>query len=317
MFACDVSVTFRAQLRGTIMRAITVLAAAAIGLLFVETPVALAGHKTNTVPGPSSYAIGSWGGYAVGGSLVTDVKAAWKVPSINCGALPNTTSSVLIWVGIGGFGTPVEQTGITITCSSSGVVSGAFGWVEFFPAAAQPLSLFDSSPHPIAPGDVMTAEVSYTGKTNASGALIFEFRLNNQTQNWSFTLESVSGCQPGSSCYPTLNNLTSAEWAVEPCCELGTFTYAIAPFSPITFTSAAATIKNGNKAMTGPIDTWGYADEELCLNNAVDSSYSGQTTTAVPTPLDSTGTTFNVIWGDTPIALQQGVAGATTTYLCQ
>jgi hypothetical protein len=263
----------------------------------------------NEASGPYFYSVGSYGGYAVRGHNVTDVKGTWVVPpQVNCGALKNATSQVLIWVGIGGFRTPLEQTGVSITCDSGGKVVDAFSFIEFWPAPAIPLSVFGVVDR-FAPGDVMTGEVKYTEKTNASGALIFEFLLTDQPtdkkrKGWHFSLEDVSNALRGTPYYPTLASLNSADWAVEPCCQDTDVFVPLAPFGSITFTDASATI--GNES--GPINKWNYIDLELCLSQTNTPGYGGPLTTATSTPLTSAGDSFSIIWGDMLEAMKQGPA---------
>src|SRR5580658_6888077 len=126
------------------------------------------------------------------GTDFTSAKGSWTVPTVNCGASPNAV--VAIWVGIDGYSsTTVEQTGTSTICEHATPVY--YAWYEFYPNASATISSIA-----VAPGDKITAEVSYSSSTKE-----FTITLTNVTTGAHYsTSEAVSGAVR-----------SSAEWIVE------------------------------------------------------------------------------------------------------
>jgi hypothetical protein len=131
--------------------------------------------------------------------------------------------------------------------------------------------------------------------------------------SWEYTSPpKTSPSLPGTPGFPTAATLTSAEWAVETCCNLTTFIYSLAPFNSIPFSGASAI----NNKKTGTISAFPYADLEICENSTVIPNFFLQTTTAVPSPLNSKADSFTVVWGDTETTLLKGLVTNPTKYDC-
>ncbi len=99
-----------------------------------------------------------WGGYVVEApeGTVTEVAGTWVVPSVSCG--PGSASSVLVWIGIdgwGGAGSTVEQIGTRADCF--GGEASYHAWYEFWSRQPDTVRLDNIT---IRPGDIVRAEVS-------------------------------------------------------------------------------------------------------------------------------------------------------------
>ncbi len=116
----------------------------------------------------------NWGGYAATGSGFTSVTATWVEPTATC----NSTADLYApWVGIDGYSSStVEQTGVATDCSSGHAVYQA--WYEMYPAAPVYLS---TSSYPVAPGNSITASVTYAGSSN------YTLKLVNNSRGWTYT----------------------------------------------------------------------------------------------------------------------------------
>src|SRR5262249_20298114 len=100
-------------------------------------------------------------------------------------------------------------------------------WFEMYPDFAYEVTGFV-----VAPGDQITAEVSYTGKTDTQGNMIFNLILNDLTQGETFTVpagyNAISGALLG-----------SAEWVMEaPSSFQGVL--PLADFGSISFSGCTA-----------------------------------------------------------------------------
>jgi hypothetical protein len=243
--------------------------------------------------------------------LASHVSGSWVVPTPDCTTLgTNQKSGVFIWIGLGGEGQTLEQIGTVIFCNlSPGSGASAVTKIEFYPQAAQPLTDFDSSQQfPVSTGDKITASVNYVGQ-DKSGNAQFTFSMTNITQAWTFSPAAMT-----LPTHPPVTDLTSAEWAAEPCCVAFTSLIPLLPFVSINFTSADATLSlaGGKGAQEGSINSRPYVDNEVCANDAA----SGETvlTTAIPAPVSSDGRSFSIIWGDTAIDMLQGLYPGTLVH---
>jgi hypothetical protein len=212
----------------------------------------------------------NWSGYAVTGSSFTVAKGSWVVPAVNCTKTPNTYSS--FWVGLDGYSSStVEQTGTDSDCD--GRTADYYAWYEFYPAGSVLISSV-----PIKVGNVMSAEVSYSGST-------FTVKITNETTGKSFSKTgSVSGAQR-----------TSAEWIAEaPCCTRRGGILPLSDFGTVDFGQDYTNISGTNDATdsstSGPISDFGGNVNEIIMVS------SGGTDEAVPSSLTSDGTSFDVVW---------------------
>jgi hypothetical protein len=208
----------------------------------------------------------NWSGYAIssGASTVTDVKANWTVPTANASTITTYSSA---WVGIDGFSSStVEQTG-----TDSDYVPGAgaqyYAWIEMYPDYSYGWVLPNNQSPTMAPGDAISAEVTYTGSgftydlkdSTAGYDYQASFVYNAKKTGGTLSLNLVDNTNPnapvayyqGSITYtrfPTMQR-SSAEW-IQEAPSSGSGILTLANFAPLQFTGAQATI-GGN---TGPID---------------------------------------------------------------
>lgn len=173
----------------------------------------------------------NWAGYIVTNSgTVTTVSASWTVPTVYCSesvSLGMSSSDAAMWVGIGGYnGNPsLEQIGTDSQCN--GASATYISWIEllWYPVGHWGATLFN-----VNPGDLIYAEVQYTGLDN-NGYYQFFFSIYDQDTSNSYYHYISIVSQP---------SLNSADWILE-----STTPNQIAPFSGASFSSAYAII-NGN-----------------------------------------------------------------------
>jgi len=189
---------------------------------------------------------------------VTDVKGSWTVPEVTSTQTTNSYSS--FWVGIDGYSSnTVEQIG-----TDSDYVNGAptyYAWFEFYPKQAYIISTVS-----VIPGDVMSAEVTYSKST-------FTVSITNTRTHKSF---STSAKVPSA-------RMSSAEWIAEAPSSGGVL--PLANFGAVSFTSCSATI--GSK--TGSIGS--FAPSSVYQISMVNSAGS---VIAQPSSLSNDGTSFTV-----------------------
>jgi hypothetical protein len=212
----------------------------------------------------------NWSGYAVTGSSFTQAKGSWTVPTVNCTKTPNTYAA--FWVGIDGWtSTTVEQTGTDSDCS--GKTPSYYAWYEFYPKGSVLISSIS-----VAPGNKMSAEVSYSGTE-------FTITITNETTGKSFSKSSrVSGAKR-----------SSAEWIAEaPCCTNAGGILPLADFGTVDlgddYTGISGTNDATDSSVSGPINDFGTGVQE-----AIMVSTSG-VNEAVPSALTSDGSSFTVTW---------------------
>jgi len=208
----------------------------------------------------------NWAGYAIrpkpGQPInddISDVKAQWTVPTVSCG-LSDTFSST--WVGIDGDGDrTVEQIGIDQDCSSGS--PDYYAWFETFPRPSRDIATLAMNP-----GDVVFAEVKYTGQNN------FMLAISNLNSGQTFTITRP---------VPAARR-RSAEWIVE-----APYSGGILPltnFDAIQLSNATATFRGH----TGTISdkTWSASAIVMAQTNG--------TIKAQPSGLTADGSGFEVIW---------------------
>ncbi len=141
------------------------------------------GRPALTLAGDVSSA--SWGGYYLSGAAgaFSSVAAGWTAPAAACVAGSQFAS---FWVGLDGVSSAsVEQVGTEADCA--GGKATYFGWYELYPAA--PVDFGNK----IAPGDAMTASVTF------SGTETFTVVLKDTTAGWSHTVtQNDAGAQRSS-----------------------------------------------------------------------------------------------------------------------
>lgn len=214
----------------------------------------------------------NWSGYAVTGAAgsVTDAKGSWKVPAI-VGTCPKKNQYSSFWVGIDGFNSnTVEQTGTDSDCQSHHPTY--YAWYEFYP---NPSFIIGSiSVHP---GDIMSAEVSYSGG-------VFTATITDSATGQTFsTSATVSTAQR-----------SSAEWIAEaPSSRSGIL--PLANFGTVLFgsdnTGVSSTCTATVNGVSGAIGSFGSNVQEITMVNTRTGA-----TKALPSALSSDGTSFSVQW---------------------
>ncbi len=215
----------------------------------------------------------NWSGYAVTGPTgsVSDVKGSWKVPSVSC---TSKTTYSSYWVGIDGYSSStVEQTGTDSDCSSGSPVY--YAWYEFYPAASVQISGFT-----VKPGDVVTAEVSYSTSTG-----LFTTTITDGSQTFS-TSGSVSGAAR-----------SSAEWIIErPALCFGAHCKltSLSNFGTVSlgtdYTSVAGTNYATISGTNAAIGSFGANVHRITMVN------NAGTVLAEPSTLSTDGTSFTETW---------------------
>ncbi len=211
----------------------------------------------------------NWAGYAVTGPAgsVTDVKGSWIVPTADCSSTPNSYSS--FWLGIDGYSSStVEQTGTSSDCNGNS--PSYYAWYEFYPKFGYKI------PMQVSPGNVISAEVKYTGK----GQFTVSIANLNTSQSFSKSAK-VSQAQ-----------MSSAEWIAEAPWSGGVL--PLANFGTAYFGLDKTGVSSTNYATVG-----GSAGNISSFGSSVQSitmvSNSGATK-ANPSPLSTDGTSFAVQW---------------------
>lgn len=208
----------------------------------------------------------NWAGYAVETSLtspqnnaVSDVKGTWVVPSVSASSATNSYSSV--WVGIDGYlDNTVEQIG-----TEQDWYNGAaryYAWVEMYPKLPSRIS------YTVSPGDIMTAEVKYTGNNQ------FVLTLKDTTTGKSYsTTQKAPRAQR-----------QSAEWIVEAPWSGGVL--PLANFGTASLSNASATLNGHTGTISDP--AW--------QNDSINMVTSSGTVKAQTSPLSTDNTSFTVTW---------------------
>ena len=211
----------------------------------------------------------NWSGYAVTGAKesVTDVKGSWVVPSVNCGGTPTAYAS--FWVGIDGYSSnTVEQIGTDSDCQSGSAVY--YAWFEFYPHPS-----FNVNSLAIKPGDVISAEVTYT-----SGR--FTVSLTNETTQQSFSTSTKMNSAKRS----------SAEWIIEA--PSGGGVLPLADFNTVSYgaryTSVSGTCGATVGGAIGPIGSFGGSVDEITMET------SNGTPKSQPSKLSRDGSSFTDAW---------------------
>jgi hypothetical protein len=220
----------------------------------------------------------NWSGYAVEGAngSVTGVKGSWTVPSVICPATGNTYSS--FWVGIDGFNSnTVEQIGTDSDCENGTAVY--YVWYEFYPHPSYTVNSFA-----IQPGDVISAEVLYTGSKGGQFTVTLTNLSSPHTKPFSISTKVGSA------------KLSSAEWIVEapwsggvlPLANFGTayfgadYSHQLAP-GTCYYTNA-----KGVSSPIGPFTNGNVVEMTMVTGSG--------TVKAQPSDLTSDGTSFSDLW---------------------
>src|SRR6266702_2010355 len=205
----------------------------------------------------------NWSGYAVTGAsgCVSDAKGSWAFRAIK-GTCPGTNQYSSFWVGIDGFSSgTVEQTGTDSDCQNGAPTY--YAWYEFYPHPS-----FLISGLTVRPGDHMTAEASFNGRS-------FTVTIMDASTGVSFSTSArVRSAQR-----------SSAEWIAEAPSSSGGI-LPLADFGTVSYSSCTATV-NGTP---GTVGSFGSSVQVITM-----VSNSGAVK-AQPSSLSSSGNSFSVTW---------------------
>ena len=186
----------------------------------------------------------NWAGYVAVGQgstedtassamTFTDVTGRWVLPKAACRT--KTSSSLAIWVGLGGYSVAskqLEQVGTEIDCDAKGNASYRV-WYELYPAG--PVSVLGLR---IDPGDTIVSSIL----ADSTGLLL---QVTDRTRHTRFT-RHIDVASP---------DLHSAEWIVEAPVQCSAGGYCrqmpLTKFAPLAFTHTYAT---GNKIGATPFE---------------------------------------------------------------
>jgi Peptidase A4 family len=221
----------------------------------------------------------NWAGYSVtaAGTAFVDVKGSWVEPSLDCST--SGPGSSAFWVGLGGFADgskALEQVGTAADCVDVGFAIHS-AWHELVPAPVIDDDL------EIAPGDVISAEVS------ADGTAI-TLQLHDLTTGESAVTQTTV----------TEPDLSSAEWIAEapslcsPFNPNGCRIKPLANFGTVAFATGSATAGAHTGAIADP--AWTTGEIQLVTQAG--------TPVAEPSDLSADGSSFTVRWISTGAALR-------------
>lgn len=211
----------------------------------------------------------NWSGYVATGSKFTSVSGSWTVTAVTC---PRASAHSSQWVGIDGYGdATVEQDGTEASCSGGVPTYGA--WYEMYgDEAVNEGAAVELPPasYPVAPGDAMTATVSFSGST-------WTLAIADATGHWSYGVQIPSPAPAP--------KRSSAEWIVERP-EIGNSLSVLVDFAGASFAGASAT----DGATSGPISAFAYQPMEMM-------EYTSSTTRlTAPGALTPSGEGFTDTW---------------------
>jgi hypothetical protein len=211
----------------------------------------------------------NWAGYGVSGGTFTKVAGSWVQPKVTCPTKPSEGAA--FWVGIDGLAksdSTVEQIGTDSDCLARSGPS-YYAWYEMYPKKAVDLP---PSKFPVVPGESIAAEVSTVGKT------------------FTLTISATSGgvvkwhdiIKPA---VKTVPKKSSAEWIAEaPCVGTTCKVVPLSDFGSVDFSGLSV-------VGTATDPKAGFTDTEITMTTANSASVK-----ALPSPLSSGGTAFEVTW---------------------
>ncbi len=242
-----------------------------VPILFGATNVGLAAVGAQNI-----YYSSNWSGYVAtppAGDTFTDVDSTWVIPTVV--GSPSSSTYSADWVGFDGVsdGT-VEQ------CGTSGDFTGGsasyYAWYEFYP-----LNEVQITSLAVNAGDTMTAKVTYEAPQSTTGNYAYFFDLDDVTTGNSFSETLFTSSNDARS---------SAEWVAEaPTVNGSQATFA--NYGSVTFANDVAAAVPAGSTSTGTDQAMGsFSTAEVFGEQS--SAY-----VSVPTSFDSTGESFNIIYG--------------------
>lgn len=252
------------------MRRRTIVGIAAVIVLVV----AIAYESNYNTPVQAVESHSTWAGYVVTApeGSVTLVNGSWTVPTVKCGS---SGSSVLVWVGIDGWGISgdnVEQVGTRTNCIDG--AASYYAWYEFWNSSqANPITvrLYNIT---IQPGDVVLAVVSAN-----PGSKLFSMTITDL--NTGVTAHAKGKYNAA--------ELASAEWVVEAP-ELPQVRYTMSDFSVVEFHSNHVSINDVSRPLN--------ALSGQGMTSLIDASYycSDGVQKATPSTMIRGENRFSVTW---------------------
>ena len=214
----------------------------------------------------------NWSGYVVpAAATVTNVSGTWTVPTLNCAATPNASSST--WVGTGGADSATGvssgdllQTGVEDDCVNGTQVDQ--GWWELVPNVPNVEQTFSS--FPVSPGDTMSAQV-YQESSGQWATVLQDTTTGLQGvmitgDAWFVSQISsnvVVGATQGSAATVTYAGATSAEWIEEvPTNGTDGTLMPFANFGAVTFSTVGTSLAGWTLA---PTDQWEIVQNGVVL----------------------------------------------------
>jgi hypothetical protein len=191
------------------------------------------------------------------------VSGSWTVTAVSCPS--RGTLYAAFWVGIDGYSSStVEQTGTLAECSHG--VATYSAWYEFYPSPMYTISSVN-----VKPGDVITANVQYTGGSTFVATIT----------------DTTTGKSSSNSAVVTSAQRSSAEWIAEaPSSGFGVL--PLANFGTVSFGPSDVATVNGVTQAVGLFPTvWQI------------TMASGSTLEAEPSALAADHGSFTVAWYNT------------------
>ncbi len=260
------------RLRFTYVRRLLLAALAALAILLAGASPSRAGTPSNAPAAKNAaYSSSNWSGYfaaAGSGQTFTNISSSWTVPTVLASSLGTTYSC--FWVGLDGVSdTTVEQCGVEANVTAQGVTD-YYPWYELYPASEVEINSFT-----VDPGDVVTAQVAFTGVSTYTFTLI-DLTDESKDQSYEYTHSFSSSGDARS----------SAEWIAEAPTVNGEQS-TLADYGSVTFSSDQATLAGAQ----GTVGSLNSNSIEMVQNGATVSTPSNITngnaftvTYAIPEP---------------------------------
>ncbi len=235
------------------------------------SPVHLGGSRHGHTTSNATQSSLDWAGYAVTGSVYSDVAGSWREPVATCPR--NHAQQAAFWVGIDGFASSdptVEQIGTDSDCTRGRGRRGGgpsyYAWYQMFP---QSVVVLPGSSYPVAPGDSISSRVSVSG-------LVYTLTISDAAK-WIFSTNQRSSSRPENA---------SAEWIAEAptsCAGARCKPVALADFGSMAFTGASA----NHQAISAP----GFTHYQITM-----TTKGAKIIKAQPSVLAFGGSVFSVAW---------------------
>lgn len=239
----------------------------------------------------------NWAGYAVTGpsGSITNVKGSWIVPKVIGNARSTWSAN---WIGIDGFSSgSVEQIGTDSDTDSKGNPS-YYAWFEFYPQACY---IFNTQLYPVKPGDIISAEVSFTPSTPGSNVgtysvILTDINPSNNVISWT-TPAQTSAVTYDRSSAEWINEAPSMGNRILPLTDFGTTLFGYGHTNVGTLGTNTIT---GSYTMKGQTDVIGSSTTGGTIHSidmaSTKSKPNNIITKATTSALSDYGTSFQVQW---------------------